>query len=429
MGLLALCVEFYRVTPTECSINVDNKAHPGSADFLKEHPNCNITCSETEGPKSALRGGSASDVYVIPVPRILTFNAGMLLAAGFCIPAILSLVFTWDKVLEANWERRRKRPWHVEKLDDPIEGANMTVGELRNVNELVRRFLAVIEIPLFGGVILTIIGVGEANFFSPQMLHMTEPMASLGQWSPIAGTIMAALGSLYILWSSSDEDDPPEKRPVQRGHTNSSVHSQSSNQWPSQRSAHSPDRWPRNYNMEGASQSNALGIRSESPNDIALIPTITHTRSDINHFEDISQGTRQDDHQDDQPTAGRHKVRRWLTAAGDYLGDAAHEKLDLEHKHNENEVRAFPEVPGEGLRNPALESTSKTYERMREARASSTYSPSIRSTSDIGGKSSPPPVNESPRPETSPIRPPKRRATLEVPKEVHRRSESHGSVK
>jgi hypothetical protein len=124
-----------------------------------------------------MRGGAAANVYVIPVPRILTFNAAMLLATGFCIPAILSLVFTWDKILEINWKRRR----HVEQLDDRIEGANITVREMRGINDVVRVFLSVIEIPLFGGIILTIIGVGEANFFSPQMRYMTEPMASIGK--------------------------------------------------------------------------------------------------------------------------------------------------------------------------------------------------------------------------------------------------------
>jgi len=177
MGLLALCVEFYRVTPTACSSDDDENPFQGAANFPYEHATCNLTCSENVGPNSPMRGGSAADVYVIPVPRILTFNAAMLLSAGFCIPAILSLIFTWDKILEINWKRRR----HVEPLDARIEGANMTVGEMKGINNVVRKFLSVIEIPLFGGVIITIIGVGEANFFSPQVRYMTEPMASIGE--------------------------------------------------------------------------------------------------------------------------------------------------------------------------------------------------------------------------------------------------------
>lgn len=177
MGLLALCVEFYRVTTTDCSSdNNGNPLSPSAAKFPYGNASCGLTCDETKGPFSIMRGGSANNVYVIPAPRILSFNTAMLLAAGFCIPGILSLIFTWDKVLDLNWKRRRH-----EELDARIEGANITVRELKGINSVVRSFLSVIEIPLFGGVILTIIGVGEANFFSPQVLYMTEPMASIGE--------------------------------------------------------------------------------------------------------------------------------------------------------------------------------------------------------------------------------------------------------
>lgn len=85
----------------------------------------------------------------------------------------------------------------------------------------------------------------------------------------------------------------------------------------------------------------------------------------------------------------------------------------------------FPEVPGEILRNPALERISVQYSRLREDRAASEYAASVASMSGIEGSSTPPPTHDSPRPETSPSRRPKRRATLEVPSpaeaHVHRR--------
>ena len=177
-GLVALCVEFYRITPTDCITDDDkNPIHPNAANFPYGHATCNLTCSEEYGPFSPMRGGAAANVNVIPVPSILTFNASMLLSAGFCIPAILSLIFTLDKVLEINWKRRRD----TERLDDRIEGANITVREMKGINNVVRLFLSVIEIPLFGGVILTIIGIGEANFFSAQIRYDTEPMGSIGK--------------------------------------------------------------------------------------------------------------------------------------------------------------------------------------------------------------------------------------------------------
>ncbi|KAI4677635.1 uncharacterized protein J4E84_008953 [Alternaria hordeiaustralica] len=339
----------------------------------------------------------------------------MLLSAGFCIPAILSLIFTWDKILEINWKRRR----HVEPLDARIEGANMTVGEMKGINNVVRKFLSVIEIPLFGGVIITIIGVGEANFFSPQVRYMTEPMASIGQWSPIAGTILAALGSLYILWSTGGDEAPQEKHVDHCENSGSSRPSRSSERRPSPRPPSST------YFSPKGTTENGLGIRSESPNAIELIPTITHPGSEHPQPSPSSHDDQQENTQADQPTAGRNVVRKWLTSAGNYLGDAAHEKLDTDHVGNDEDTHRFPEVPGEILRNPDLERISRTYSKLREERENSVYAASIASTSGIEGSTSPPPIQDSPRPDISPVCRPERRATLEVPKEAHRRSESH----
>lgn len=85
-GLVALCVEFYRITPTQCKS--DNAGNPISSakSFPYGSATCNLTCSKTEGPFSPLRGGAASEIFVVPIPTRLTFNAAMLLAAGFCIP-------------------------------------------------------------------------------------------------------------------------------------------------------------------------------------------------------------------------------------------------------------------------------------------------------------------------------------------------------
>lgn len=86
------------------------------------------------------------------------------------------MIFTWDKILEINWKKRRLN----ENLDEPVEGANVTVGELKGINSVVRMFLSVIEVPVFGGAVIAILGIGEANFFSHQVMYQTEPMASIG---------------------------------------------------------------------------------------------------------------------------------------------------------------------------------------------------------------------------------------------------------
>lgn len=88
-GLIALCVEFYRATAVDCLKNVDDDGRPFSnspSSFPYGKTTCGIRCSDQAGPFSPLRGGAANEIYVVPVPKRLTFNAAMLLAAGFCIP-------------------------------------------------------------------------------------------------------------------------------------------------------------------------------------------------------------------------------------------------------------------------------------------------------------------------------------------------------
>lgn len=130
-------------------------------------------------------------------------------------------------------------------------------------------------------------------------------------------------------------------------------------------------------------------------------------------------------HEENVPTAGRRLIRGWFTSAANYLGNAAHQKLDASD-YKDKKAHGFPEVPGEPLRNAALERISKQYSELREQRALSNYSPSIISTPGVEGRTSPPP-QESPLPEPSPSLRPARRATLEVPApaHTHRRGDSH----
>ena len=178
-SLIALCVEFSRVTATDCSHTDAGLPSLTVAKFPYGETTCGLVCSEDDGPFSPMRGGAAKNIYVIPVPSKLSFNAAMLIAAGVCIPAILSLIFTWHKILEINWKNRRE----PERLDEVIEGVNITRGEIKGINNKVTLFLSVIEMPLFGGAVVAILIAGELNFFSKQLMYQTEPMASIGKFS------------------------------------------------------------------------------------------------------------------------------------------------------------------------------------------------------------------------------------------------------
>lgn len=185
-----MCVEFSRVTSTACSHDDAGVPSLTVAGFPYGKTICNLTCSEKDGPFSRMRGGAANNIYVIPVPGVLTFNAAMLIAAGVCIPAILSLIFTWEKILEIHWktdqENLHEIPGETQEQDEHMDSVKLTSGQIKTINNTVTRFLSVIEIPLFGGAVLAILIAGEINFFSAQMMYQTEPMASIGMALPVS---------------------------------------------------------------------------------------------------------------------------------------------------------------------------------------------------------------------------------------------------
>ena len=86
------------------------------------------------------------------------------------------------------------------------------------MTELIKRValcFSNVQIIVLSGAVLTIVCIGEKNFFSPQVRYQTELWPLLvstictrdlnhlicckGQWTPLAGTGLAILGSLYLL--------------------------------------------------------------------------------------------------------------------------------------------------------------------------------------------------------------------------------------
>lgn len=184
-GLLSLTVEFFKATPVSCS----------ASEFSWGEDDCGLACSPGNGPASPLRGGSQNNIYVIKAPDILPFGTATLLSAACCIPAILSLVSMWNKILKLNWARRfgDGLELEAEALNEPIPGTNSTPAKMTKVNDRIRFYLSMVEIPVFGAAILAILIVGERNFFDYRVNYMTEPIASVGQWAPIVGTGLAAV--------------------------------------------------------------------------------------------------------------------------------------------------------------------------------------------------------------------------------------------
>jgi hypothetical protein len=148
------------------------------------------------------------------------------------------------------------------------------------------------------------------------------------------------------------------------------------------------------------------GSQIAPSNDLGFSATI----EEPNMERTITERTYQLENQD-RVIAGRPRTRQWFTSAENKLEGTPHQKLDGAD-FKDKRAHSFPEIPGEPLRNEALERASEQYNALRveTSRAESTY------------------VHASPRTGKSPSRTPRRKDTLEVPTPVHihRRRSSSG---
>ncbi|KAI0138131.1 hypothetical protein F4776DRAFT_79976 [Hypoxylon sp. NC0597] len=381
-GLLSLTVEFFRITTSPCPY--DDHGVPIAPNdysgFLYREASCNLTCSVDAGPFSPLRQYSTNEIFIIPAPRILAFNAATLLAAACCIPAVLSLVSMWNKILELNW----KITFGQGDGDGPIEGTNgATVEGMTKVNSMIRLFLSTIEVPIFSAAVLAILIFGERNFFSDEVSWQTEPMTSIGQWAPVVGTGLAALGSLYVLVAVNFLAEEEANSKGTAHHCNCSHHHFGSERNLSPRSlpdlrslrgpinaetAHggtygSPERVPMGSPLmrDGG---NALLARSShsvtAPNAAYVRSSSSISRRETST--DIASSANRPPMND---VGGRLKVARVLLTIGNYFGTAARDRFD-DYDFTHGKAIDFPEIPAEEQRNPDLPQIREVYNQHRE---------------------------------------------------------------
>ncbi|OTB01823.1 hypothetical protein M426DRAFT_74983 [Hypoxylon sp. CI-4A] len=391
-GLLSLIVEFFRIPTLPCPFDENhNPVNPNDIKgFLQRDTVCKsdigtIDCSMFSSP---LRQGSTNEIYTIPAPHVLSFNAATLLAAACCIPAVLSLASMWNKILEINWKNR----FGKKDEDKPIEGTNgATIAGMSRVNRVVKKFLGIVETLVLGSAILAILIFGERNFWSQQVNWQTEPMQSIGQWAPIVGTALAALGSVYVLLVAEMKVEEAESylEASDQRHCNCSHHhfdhGKHSNPY-----AESDSDYPR-----GSTE--LQGIHSVTPDSLYLNPTTSpptegpnglfvgpsHHRpasnsADIQSSSSNSEREHSTDIADQQAThdiGNRRKIRKMLWRFSDYLGTAAQDRFD-DSEFRQGKALDFPEVPAEELRNPDLHHIRKVYNPHCEDEPA----PSIRTT-------------------------------------------------
>ncbi|CAG7940503.1 unnamed protein product [Penicillium salamii] len=202
-GLLSLIVEFMRlegIAVPRSSVACMAWAGAGGKGSFPYGDSCDLKCSPDDGPTSSLREGSTDNIYVVPTPDKLSFNTTTLLAAACCIPAILSLVSMWIKIMDHNWEKLSDGSRKHQEPDGTIKGTNgATVSEMKKIGETIKDLMSLIEVPVMAAAVLAILIKGEMNFWSRQVYYQTEPITSIGQWAPIVGSGLAVLGSLYLL--------------------------------------------------------------------------------------------------------------------------------------------------------------------------------------------------------------------------------------
>lgn len=395
-------------------------------------------------------------------PNIFSFGTAALLAAACCIPAILSLMSMWDKIHKTNWKRRFGNA-DSSKLNELLPGTNAaTPAKMMKTEGRIRFYLSMVEIPVFGAAVIAIIIWGELNFFSYRVAYQTEPMASigkqsrmksccswlidhliysglLGQWAPMVGTGLAALGSLYGLLAADTTEErngsafTTKYRSISHHHRNMShphcgvrsepalIRSQALN-------SESPVREPIRQNSfsEGTAHRQAQQSTPSTSRRSTFPASHVTTRSRNDGSLRRSQTLALAD-------GNRRKVAGAFEWLGEKLGTPAPDAFDDSEFQN-GPAADFPTIPAEAQRNPGLPQIFASYNPHRDSQGNATPNTMLRrqlsgagsftESSRMSGMYFERVSTEDLQPtsslqDKSPIeRPLARRDTLEVPKPV-----------
>ncbi|KAI0193121.1 hypothetical protein F4808DRAFT_464910 [Astrocystis sublimbata] len=376
-GMLSLTIEFFRIETHGCGY--DDMGAPidpfNAAAFPYNRAMCGLPCVfGPDGPNSPIRQDPTNEPAVIPVPHRLTFNAVTLLAAASSIPPVLTLIFTWEKILEINWKRRFAR----EDTDNnvPIDGTNGATPKMITViNSAIRNFLQSIQIPIFAAIVVVLIVIGELNFWSPEVSYQTEPFTSVGQWANVTATVLVVLGSLVYVRNehkANDEDD----------RSSSDSHS-------CKCSGH---HHIEHTNGDHASiNSSPRGCSLRMSSDHVMESSATHhefvepeQREEANRGSfDLHPVTVGTGHEPTLSISNRHRntVATVLNRWGEYLGTPAPDRYD-------NSVFAegkteFPEIPGEAGRVAGFKNIQDRYRASRQLEEGGSVIPGLSRTESI----------------------------------------------
>lgn len=108
----------------------------------------------------------------------------------------------WNKILEINGRKRfgNRNKENEEKSIDEAMGV-ASPEKMKGVNSLIRLFLSAVEVPVFGAAVMTIVILGEWNFWSQQVNWQTEPMASVGK--SYIYFLTRRVADVFVLWQAN----------------------------------------------------------------------------------------------------------------------------------------------------------------------------------------------------------------------------------
>jgi hypothetical protein len=330
-------------------------------------------------------------------------------------------------------------------VDEVIEGTNgATVQKMKSVNNLIRRLLSVVEVPVvshssmlrhndprtqttramndrlttpglqFGGAVLALIIFGERNFWSGPLFFQTEPAQNVGQWSNICASAFAACGSLYMLLvkylerveeEGSMHDDLSHCHCTCHGHGSIRPHSISETSETAEPSRPPPVAMPE------------TGIRPfMRETEPSYMPSTTRTET-YPDSEDALRGLgihSADSNTNTSSVGNRSGVTNALMKFATSLGTTSSDRFD-DHAFRQGKVTGFPEIPGELNRNSRLPQIKQQWgepntdiedgliPRGRRSRANS-FNGSISRANSIGPRArspQPPPRSPTTGPGTS----------------------------
>lgn len=257
---------------------------------------------------------------------------------------------------------------------------------------------------MFSVAILALLIFGERSFWSHQLRYQSEPIASVGQWSPIAGTIFAALGSLYHLFFSGEEEDNGRRAQVLVYHCNRGDACQGD-------ATPDTDTPP---DGDGPSGHRSARIVHCNTVDTVLQEPGRDTNGEMVRFPTYlstlgPQPTTSSTGAAAQEKEGRTRLRvkNFLIAATERLGTAVHTD-DTEYQRGK--ARDYPQVPGERNRNERFLETEEMYNPPRDADGMATPVPPAdqrsRASSDASGSYAAHRASASPARASSPSSPP-----------------------